>query len=572
MKKQTEKKEKITAPYCRLSQDDGREGESNSISNQKEILLQYAKHHGFLHPEFFVDDGISGTTFMRPDFQRMQKMAENGEISTIIVKDLSRFGRNYLEVGKYLEITYPTLGIRFIAIQENVDTFNETGTEMMPFNNIFNEWYAAQTSKKIRAVQKAKADKGERVSASIPYGYKKSPDNPKQWIIDEPAAEVVRYIYQLCLDGLGPTQIAKRLRAEKILCPTAYFESIAKPTANKVPSDPYKWCGDTTKRIIDNRQYTGCTINFMSSLISYKVHKRIPNNKSEWQIIPNTQEPIIDEATWERVQELRKNRRRNTATGRESIFSGLVYCADCGSKLYFCASKSITEKQEFYRCAAYKENTGTCSIHYIRDIVLRQLVLETIQKVAEFVQGFEPVFVYLFAKKNAEGREKNIRAMKLKAEQSKKRIAELDKLIERIYTDNVIGKISDERFAIMSENFEAEQKELRESLSNLEQSIIDAETEKVDMKRFLETIRECIDLKELTPTIVNTLIKRIEVHNSIMVDGVKRVPIDIHFTAVGLISLPNEKELLELIEEIKADPLKVRKHGKSGANLDPLMM
>ena len=556
MAKQAEKKEKITALYCRLSQDDGREGESNSISNQKEILMQYAKQHGFLHPEFFIDDGVSGTTFARPDFQRMQRMAENGQIATIIVKDLSRFGRNYLEVGKYLEITYPTLGIRFIAIQENVDTMNNTGTEMMPFNNIFNEWYAAQTSKKIRAVQKAKADNGERVSASIPYGYKKSPDNPKQWIIDEPAAEVVRYIYKLCLEGLGPTQIAKRLRAEKILCPTAYFESVGKATANKTPSDPYRWCGDTTKRIIDNRQYTGCTINFKSSMISYKIHKRLPNDESEWQIIPNTQEAIIDETTWERVQELRKNRRRNTATGRESIFSGLVYCADCGSKLYFCASKSITEKQEFYRCAAYKENTGTCSIHYIRDIVLRQLVLETIQKVAEFVQGFEPVFVYLFAKKNAEGREKNIRAMKIKAEQSKKRIAELDKLIERIYTDNVMGKISDERFAIMSANFEAEQKELRENLSTLEQSIIDAETEKVDMKKFLETIRECTDLKELTPAIVNTLIKRIEVHNSIMVDGVKRVPIDIHFTAVGLISLPDEKELLELIEEIKANPLK----------------
>ena len=556
MAKQAEKKEKLTALSCRLSQEDGREGESNSISNQKEILMQYAKQHGFLHPEFFIDDGVSGTTFMRPDFQRMQKMAENGEIATIIVKDLSRFGRNYLEVGKYLEITYPTLGIRFIAIQENVDTMNNTGTEMMPFNNIFNEWYAAQTSKKIRAVQKAKADNGERVSASIPYGYKKSPDNPKQWIIDEPAAEVVRYIYKLCLEGLGPTQIAKRLRAEKILCPTAYFESVGKATANKTPSDPYRWCGDTTKRIIDNRQYTGCTINFKSSMISYKIHKRLPNDESEWQIIPNTQEAIIDETTWERVQELRKNRRRNTATGRESIFSGLVYCADCGSKLYFCASKSITEKQEFYRCAAYKENTGTCSIHYIRDIVLRQLVLETIQKVAEFVQGFEPVFVYLFAKKNAEGREKNIRAMKLKAEQSKKRIAELDKLIERIYTDNVMGKISDERFAIMSANFEAEQKELRESLVELEQAITNAETEKVDMKRFLETIRECTDLKELTPAIVNTLIKRIEVHNSIVVDGVKRVPIDIHFTAVGLISLPDEKELLELIEEIKANPLK----------------
>lgn len=556
MNKQAEKKEKITALYCRLSQDDGREGESNSISNQKEILLQYAKQNGFLHPEFFVDDGISGTTFERPDFQRMQKMAENGEVATIIVKDLSRFGRNYLEVGDYIEIKYPTLGIRFIAIQENVDTFKNSGTEMMPFNNIFNEWYAAQTSKKIRAVQKAKADNGERVSSTVPYGYMKSPDNPKQWIIDEPAAEVVRYIYQLCLEGLGPTQIAKSLHKEKILSPTAYFHSIGRPTFNKPSNDLYNWCGDTVKRILDNRQYTGCTVNFKSTYVSYKVHKVVHNPESAWQIIPNTQEAIIDEATWERVHELRKNRRRNTATGRESIFSGLVYCADCGSKLYFCASKSITEKQEFYRCAAYKENTGTCSIHYIRDVVLRQLVLETIQKVAEFVQEFEPVFIYLFAKKNAEGKEKNIRAMKMKSKQVKKRIAELDKLIERIYTDNVIGKISDERFSTMSKNFEGEQKELKESLIEIEQSIIDAETEKVDLKRFLETIRQCTDLKGLTPSIVNTLIKRIEVHNSIKVDGVKRVPIDIYFTAVGLVSIPDEKEMLELIEEMKANPLK----------------
>ena len=556
MKKQTEKKEKITALYCRLSQDDGREGESNSISNQKDILLQYAKQHGFLHPEFFVDDGFSGTTFMRADFLRMQQMAENGEISTIIVKDLSRFGRNYLEVGEYIEIKYPTLGIRFIAIQENVDTFNNTGTEMMPFNNIFNEWYAAQTSKKIRAVQKAKADNGERVSSTVPYGYKKDKDNPKQWVIDEPAAKIVKYIYQLYLDGVSASRIVKRLKQEKIMSPTAYFTSIGRPTFNKPSDEPYNWCSDTIRRILDNRQYTGCTVNFKSTFVSYKVHKVVHNPENEWQIIPNTQEAIIDETTWERVHELRQHRRRNNATGRESIFSNLVYCADCGSKLYFCAAKSISEKQEFYRCAAYKENTGTCSIHYIRDIVLRQLVLETIQKVAGYVCQFEPVFLYLFAKRNEEGKEKNIRVMKSTAEQSKKRIAELDKLIERIYTDNVIGKISDERFTIMSANFESEQKELREGLIKLEQEILDAETEKVDMKRFLETIRECTEVKELTPSLVNTLIKRIEVHNSVIVDGVKRVPIDIYFTAVGLVSIPDEKELLELMEEIKSKPLK----------------
>ena len=275
MAKQAEKKEKLTALYCRLSQDDGREGESNSISNQKEILMQYAKQHGFLHPEFFIDDGVSGTTFMRPDFQRMQKMAENGEIATIIVKDLSRFGRNYLEVGKYLEITYPTLGIRFIAIQENVDTFNDTGTEMMPFNNIFNEWYAAQTSKKIRAVQKAKADNGERVSASIPYGYKKSPDNPKQWIIDEPVAKVVRYVFELCIAGLGPMQIAKRLESEKIVTPTEYFYSVGRKTSNPRPANPYRWDQVSVVRILENKQYTGCTVNFKSTFVSFKVKKKV---------------------------------------------------------------------------------------------------------------------------------------------------------------------------------------------------------------------------------------------------------------------------------------------------------
>lgn len=335
MKKQTESIEKITALYCRLSQDDGIDGESNSISNQKEILMQYAKLHMLPNPRFFVDDGISGTTFERSGFKEMQALEESGQIGIIVVKDLSRFGRNYLEVGKCIEITYPTLGIRFIAIQENVDTSQNGGTEMMPFHNIFNEWYAAQTSKKVRAVWKSKSDKGERVSPSVPYGYMKSPDDPKQWIIDEPAAEVVRSIYKLCIEGLGPTKIAKRLTKEKILIPTAYWISMGKAVSNKNITDPYRWVTETIKNILANRQYTGCTVNFKSTILSYKVHKKIENDESKWQIIPNTQEAIIDEDTFNRVQELRNSRRRNSATGRISLFSGLTYCADCGSKLYF---------------------------------------------------------------------------------------------------------------------------------------------------------------------------------------------------------------------------------------------
>ena len=544
---------KITALYCRLSQDDGREGESNSISNQKEILAQYARANGFHNTMFFVDDGISGTTFDRPDFQRMQRMIENGEIGVVIVKDLSRFGRNYLDVGEYLEIKYPTLGVRFIAIQENVDTLKNTGTEMMPFNNIFNEWYAAQTSKKIRAVWKSKADKGERIAAAIPYGYIKSQDDPKQWIIDEEAAKVVRYIFELTLEGLGPMKIARRLEDEQILSPTAYYLENGRKSSNDISArGKCAWSTTSVRHILENRQYTGCTVNFKTSLVSYKVHKTVYNPEEEWQIIPNTQEAIIDEDTFNRVQELRDSRRRNTATGRESLFSGLLYCADCKSKLYFCAAKSIKPEQEFHRCSAYKENRGSCSIHFIREVVLRETILELVKRVALFIQQYEAVFLYMYAKKHNITKEVNTRNMKATIERNKRRIKELDKLIERIYEDNVLGKIPDARFSKMMASYEAEQNQLVTETAKAEESLKTMEQDKVDLRAFLETIRQCTDIKELTPAIVNRLIRRIEVHNSEKIDGRKQVRLDVYFTAVGLIDIPSEKELIEMMREIQS--------------------
>ena len=544
---------KITALYCRLSQDDGREGESNSISNQKEILAQYARANGFHNTMFFVDDGISGTTFDRPDFQRMQRMIENGEIGVVIVKDLSRFGRNYLDVGEYLEIKYPTLGVRFIAIQENVDTLKNTGTEMMPFNNIFNEWYAAQTSKKIRAVWKSKADKGERIAAAIPYGYIKSQDDPKQWIIDEEAAKVVRYIFELTLEGLGPMKIARRLEDEQILSPTAYYLENGRKSSNDISArGKCAWSTTSVRHILENRQYTGCTVNFKTSLVSYKVHKTVYNPEEEWQIIPNTQEAIIDEDTFNRVQELRDSRRRNTATGRESLFSGLLYCADCKSKLYFCAAKSIKPEQEFHRCSAYKENRGSCSIHFIREVVLREAILELVKRVALFIQQYEAVFLYMYAKKHNITKEVNSRNMKATIERNKRRIKELDKLIERIYEDNVLGKIPDARFSKMMASYEAEQNQLVTETAKAEESLKTMEQDKVDLRAFLEAIRQCTDIKELTPAIVNRLIRRIEVHNSEKVDGRKQVRLDVYFTAVGLIDIPSEKELIEMMREIQS--------------------
>ena len=281
---------KITALYCRLSQDDNLEGESNSISNQKEILMTYAKKNGYLHPQFFVDDGISGTTFNRPGFQEMESLIEAGKVSTVIVKDLSRFGREHLLCGHYTEIVYPTLGVNFIAIQENVDTTKGMGTEMMPFHNIFNEWYAAQTSKKIRAVNEMKASKGMRISSTVPYGYKKIEGNKEQWYIDEPAAEIVRKIFSLCISGKGPSQIARQLEAEKVLTPTAYFNSVGKKTSNPMPVNIYHWRENSIVHILENRQYTGCTVNGKSTTVSYKVHKKIEKCQDDYQIIPNSQE------------------------------------------------------------------------------------------------------------------------------------------------------------------------------------------------------------------------------------------------------------------------------------------
>lgn len=552
--KNGQQNEKITALYCRLSQDDGREGESNSISNQKEILMDYARKHGFLHPEFFVDDGISGTTFERPDFQRMQRMVESGEVATVIVKDLSRFGRNYLEVGDYLEIQYPKLGVRFIAIQENVDTLKESGTEMMPFNNIFNEWYAAQTSKKIRAVNQMKAANGKRVSSTVPYGYVRDTENKDIWHIDEPAAAVVRKIFALCLAGRGPLQIAKQLEQERILTPTAYHHSIGRAVSNPLPADPYRWSDSTIENILANRQYTGCTVNFMTTTVSYKVHKTVYRPEEEWQIIPNTQDAIIDDDTFKRVQELRENRRRPTATGRTSMFSGLVFCHDCGSKLHFCASKSLKPNQEFFRCAEYKDGRGSCRIHYIRNVVLEKIVLEAIRNLADFVRCYEPVFLYMMAQKNSIGKKAEKQQLKATISNGKNRIKELDKLIERIYEDNVLGKISDERFTRMSASYEAEQKSLIASVSASEARLREMEKETVNLRLLLNTLRECTDLEELTPTIVNTLIKRIEVHNNDKSSGHGYVKVDIYFTAAGLIDIPTAEEIQKMICEIQENP------------------
>lgn len=547
--------EKITALYCRLSvDDDNKDEESNSITNQKQILQDFARKEGYTNTMLFVDDGVSGTTFQRPNFMRMERMAENGEIGTIIVKDLSRFGREQVEMGRLTQVVYPSLGIRFIAIQERVDTLTGEGVEMMPFHNIFNEWYAAQTSKKIRAVWQSKAEHGERVSPSVPYGYKKSEDNPKQWVIDEPAADVVRKIYALCLAGRGPSQIARLLEKEQVLIPSAYYESIGRTHSQKVFRSPYAWDQATVVHILENRQYTGCAVNFKTTTVSYKVHKTIYKPKEEHQIISNMQEAIISEEEWLRVQELRQHRRRPTKTGRTSLFSGLVYCPDCGAKLHFCAAKSLNRNQEFWRCSNYKDGRGSCKIHYIRDVVLEKLVLEAISDLADFVRCFEPVFLYMLAKKNNAMRQKEYKRLQQAVESGTKRIAEIDRLIEKAFEQNASGVLSDERFAKMLQNYEAEQKKLTQEVTDNQQTLQNAEQQVVDLRLVLRTLREMTNIQELTPTIVNSLIERIEVHNNDKYDGHCHVKVDIYFTAVGMIDIPTEKEIQVMVEEMRKNP------------------
>ena len=428
---------------------------------------------------------------------RMERMAEKGEIGTIIVKDLSRFGREQVEMGRLTQVVYPSPGIRFIAIQEQVDTLTGEGVEMMPFHNIFNEWYTAQTSKKIRAVWQSKAEHGERVSSSVPFGYRKSEDNPKEWVIDEPAAQIVKRIYALCLAGRGPSQIARLLEKEQVLVPSAYYESIGRKHAQKVPHNPYAWDDKTIVGILENRQYTGCAVNFKTTTVSYKVHKTIYKPKEEHQVIPDMQEAIISEEQWLRVQELRQHRRRPTKIGRTSLFSGLVYCPDCGAKLHFCAARSLKRKQEFWRCSNYKDGRGSCKIHYIRDVVLEKLVLEAISDLTDFVRCFEPVFLYMLAKKNNAMRQKEYKRLQQAVENGTKRIVEIDRLIEKVFEQNATGVLSDERFAKMLQNYEKEQKALTQEVADNQQTLQNAEQQVVDLRLVLCTLREMTDIQEL---------------------------------------------------------------------------
>lgn len=531
----------ITALYARLSQEDALDGDSNSIVNQKKILLKYAKDNGFPNPMFFIDDGVSGVTFDRPGWNEMISLVEMGKVKTVIVKDMSRMGRDYLKVGYYTESFFAEKDVRYIAINDGVDsTTGENG--FTPFRNLFNDFYARDTSKKIRAVMKAKGNSGEHLCVNPPFGYKKDPTDKKKWVVDEKAAGVVKRIFDLCVAGKGPMQIAKELTADKVLTVKAYY---AKQKGKPLPENPYKWSPKSIAGILERPEYTGCTVNFKTYSKSHKLKKRLHNGPENHRIFPNTQPAIIHEKAWERVQELRANKPRPAKTGKRGLFSGLLYCADCGEKLYFCTTNSFSPNQDHYVCSNYKSNTGTCSAHFIREETLKKFVLQRIFDVTALFFDDVSCFLETVQKQRFEEMEKEVRRQKQDMAQAEKRIAELDRIFKRIYEDDISGTISHERFLKLSAEYEAEQRELTEEAKGWREMVTTYEQDKADFQSFAAIVRKYVGITELTPTIVNEFVKKIIVHAPDKFSGHRRQKIQLVWNFIGEVNLPNDSQTVE---------------------------
>ena len=529
--------DKITALYCRLSQEDANEGESNSIQNQKAILLQYAKEHRFLNPTFFVDDGYSGTNYDRPGFQAMLAEIEAGNVAVCCTKDLSRLGRNSSLTGLYINFTFPKYGVRYIAINDHFDTIdpNSTDNDVAGIKNWFNEFFAKDTSRKIRAVQKVKGERGVPLTTNVPFGYLKDPDDKTRWIVDEAAAQVVKRIFRLCMEGRGPMQIAKVLQEEKVLNPTAYKRRVGIKTPSPETSDPYHWNTNTIVHILERREYTGCTVNFKTYTNSIWDKKQRGTPLEKQAVFYNTHPAIIEQEVFDKVQEIRQQRHRRTKTGKSSLFSGMVYCADCGAKMRYCTTNYFEKRQDHFVCANYRSNTGSCSAHYIRAVVLEDLVWMHMKAVISYVTRHESYFRAVMEHKLRLSSEEAIRANKKRLAQADKRIVELDRLFIRIYEDNVAGKLSDERFAMMSQSYEDEQMQLKAEIQTLQHDIEVQERQIENLEQFIQRVHKYEDLQELTPYALRELVKAIYIEAPDKSSGKRRQGIRISYDLVGFI-------------------------------------
>ena len=531
--------QKITILYCRLSNEDSQDGESNSIQNQRELLTKYARDHGYTNLKILVDDGYTGTNFNRPGVQEGFELVKQGLVGCWLCKDLSRFGRDYLTVGQYTDIIFPSYDVRFIAVNDGVDSQRGDGDGFAAIRNLFNEWYARDISKKRRISNKIKGNAGEPMGQP-PYGYIKDPNDPKHWIVDDEAAQVVRRVYSMTLEGFGTEQIAAQLEKDGVLTPRAYWltKGIKRPGKGK-QQPPTKWNSSTITKILSLQEYCGDILNFKTYSKSYKNKKRIDNDRENWVVFQDVHEAIIERAVYEQVQQKRgKIRKRRTNNGEHNMFSGLLVCADCGSNLHFHFNQGNPEIK-YFNCSNYKGNRGTCtSTHYVRVDFLEEVVLGEIRRLTKFASLYEDEFVkaVIGHSQQAEQTDRKLKEKELKTLLA--RDEELDGLFERIYEDNVSGKLSDDRFAKMSRRYEDEQKELAEKIKKLRSEIEKQSSRSMTTDMFIGLVRKYTRARKLTPRMLNELIEKIEVFNAEKIDGVWEQRLRIHYNCVGTIEIP----------------------------------
>lgn len=529
--------EKITALYGRLSRDDELVGDSNSIVHQKEMLAKYAKEHGFTNTAFYIDDGFSGTNFNRPDFQRMMSDAEEGKIATIIVKDMSRFGRDYIMVGYYTEIYFPNSDIRFIAINDQVDTVSATDNDFTPFKNIMNEWYAKDTSKKIKAVLKTKGNSGKHLSTLPPFGYKKDPNDKEKWIVDEEAASTVKEIFDLYIGGLKINDIAKQLTEKGKETPQLYAMKRGLKYRGRSPY-PEIWNNSTIRYILVQMAYTGCTVNFQTYRKSFKSKKMAFHPKDEWKIFEDTQPAIIDRQTFDTVQKMREHKRVYIKSNETNMFSGLLYCADCGGLLTIQRYKKNHDYDHFY-CSTYrKKKKGLCTSHRIRVKDLKEVILQDLRKTCEYVAFHEKEFIENYLKSTTAEQQKAQAKAQRELSKTTARIEEINGIIRKLYEDNVKGKMTDKRFDFLAKSYETEQAELRTKTEELKKIIAATEQDNDNLKKFLKIVEHYLCIEELTPEILHSFIDKIYIDEAEIFDGKKMQGVRIVYNFVGAIVLP----------------------------------
>lgn len=529
--------EKITALYCRLSRDDELSGDSNSIVHQKEILSAYAKKHGFSNTRFYVDDGYSGTNFNRPDFQRMMDDVNGGQIGAIIVKDMSRFGRDYIMVGYYTEILLPQMDIRFIAVNDNVDSENQADNDFTPFRNIINEWYAKDTSKKIRSVLKAKGNSGKHLSVIPPFGYKKDPNDKDKWLIDEEAAQIVRKIFRMYLDGNNMGTIARKLTEEGIETPKLYAENRG-IKHYKAATYPEIWSRISVEYILSNYEYTGSTVNFKTKRKSFKNKKQWIQSKEEWAVFEGTQEAIIDKETFEVVQKMRGTKRAYTKFNEVNIFSGLLYCPDCGGKMTIRRRKDDRRK-DAYICSTYrKKKKNLCTEHAIKVSALERIVLEDIRKVCAYVRQYEKEFVEDYRKCSTRESAKLQAAARNDLKKAESRLSEIERIIVKLYEEKVCGAMPEERFELLVKNYETEQAELKQKVVSLKASLAVAEESDSNIAKFISLVKSYTEVTELTPEILNSFIDKIYVGKPERIDGQRVQDVRIVYKLIGAVNVP----------------------------------